>query len=103
MQQITIAFDVDGTLLNDDETRPQIAINREIVELLDVFLHCFRNAKVIVWSGGGREYAFMQARKHGFDFAGIEYHDKNSYSETVDIAIDDHQLFALADKNLIVK
>ena len=45
-----VAFDCDGTLLNTDGT-----LRDEVCRLLIAFLNS--NAEVVVWSGGGKNYA----------------------------------------------
>lgn len=57
MKKITIAFDVDGTLIQNGamsawEMRP----NRRIVRLLEA-LATFKNVEIVVWSGAGKEWA----------------------------------------------
>lgn len=54
MKQITIAFDCDGTLLNN--TKQDMVANERIRTLL-VILSSFKNVRIIVWSGGGELYA----------------------------------------------
>jgi phosphoserine phosphatase len=114
MKEIIIAFDIDGTLLNNEgippETpthlRPRCGVNLEIVMLLQI-LSKFKNTKIYVWSGGGKEYAEKICREYGFEkyvdrcFCKYEY-DETIYGK-VDIAIDDVHACGLAEKNLIVK
>jgi phosphoserine phosphatase len=80
---MTIAFDVDGTLINLDNT-PNF-------EVIDLFRWFQRNGdRCIIWSGGGVEYA-----KHWGEKLGLYPHAYavKSSLETglhgVDIAVDD--------------
>ena len=114
MQEITIAFDIDGTLLNNEgippETpthlRPKYGVNLEAVTLLQV-LSKMKNTKIIVWSGGGREYAEGICRQYGFERYTDNVIGKDEYDEVihgkVDICFDDVHACKLADKNIIVK
>lgn len=114
MKEIIIAFDIDGTLLNNEgippETpthlRPQCGVNLEIVMLMQI-LSKMKNTKIYVWSGGGKEYAEQICRRYGFEkyvdrcFSKQEY-DNGLYGE-VDICFDDIHACELAHKNIIVK
>jgi hypothetical protein len=56
----TIAFDVDYTLINKDNTP-----NYEVLDLLRWFI---RNGdRIVVWSGGGTDYASHWVDKLGLD------------------------------------
>jgi hypothetical protein len=74
------------------------------MELLSKYM---KNTKIIVWSGGGKEYAESIVNKFGLNKYVSSCHDKHLYDETiygkVDIAFDDQHEFSLADKNLIVR
>lgn len=110
MKQITIAFDIDGTLLNNEgimpETptylRPRCGVNLEIVLLLQI-LSKMKNSRIIVWSGGGQEYAEKICREYGFDKYISKCYDKTKCEEEVDICFDDVHACDLAKHNLIVK
>jgi len=75
-----IAFDVDGTLINShDEPRHEVIdlfrwFQKNIVTPLDL----------IIWSGGGIEYAQHWANK-----LGLKARIAKKFCEEVDIAIDD--------------
>ena len=111
MKEIVIAFDIDGTLLNNEgiphETpphlRPATAINLEVVSLLQLLSKHMKNTRVIVWSGGGKEYAEGIVRKYGLEKYVDRCYDKAACDEKVDIAFDDQHSFELAEKNIIVK
>lgn len=106
MKQIVIAFDVDGTLrCNCTETCRDV--NRRIVDLLDIMLR-MKNTRVMIWSGGGVDYA----RQFGEQFSSITQ-GRVHYASKIDsstwkwgrpnIAVDDIQDTAMADINLIVR
>lgn len=115
MKEIIIAFDIDGTILNNEgippETptylRPQCGVNLEVIMLLQILSKKMKNTKVIVWSGGGREYAESIVRRYGLEKYVYQVYGKEEYDETidgkVDICFDDVHACELAEKNLIVK
>lgn len=77
----TIAFDIDGTLI-DIERKP----NHKIIDLLRWF-EKRDNWKVIIWSGGGIDYAKTYRDK--FDLSGKVI---QKASIEVDIAVDDEEI-----------
>jgi len=117
MKKISIAFDIDGTLIrndsgNDMDGRTPIANER--IRTLLITLASFKNIKIIVWSGGGELYARQVCNSLGL----TKYVDKfcgKNLMDTVkgkhifnprfqpDIAIDDIQDCELGKINLIVK
>lgn len=115
MTDIIIAFDVDGTLITNvpadlyEQKRPPIGQaydydtpNRDIVELL-VILSRFKNVKIVVWSGGGQQYAQtwvdrLKLSKWVWKTAG-----KLDGTVSPDIAIDDIHDCDLGKINLIVR
>lgn len=97
MQKLIIAFDVDGTLVSEDDV-PQVPI----INTLQVLSKLTKNVRIVVWSGGGKEYAEMWGRRLGLDEYVWKYMAKDRTFHT-DIAFDDQQAFALADKNIIVR
>lgn len=104
MEVVTIAFDVDGTLIRDGGNKADIA-NERIVELLKI-LSSFKNVKIIVWSGGGQEYAERWGRLIGVDDYVWKYMSKinaNLMGFKPTIAIDDIQDTKLGQVNLIVR
>ena len=80
---LTIAFDCDNTLIDwNDEPRP------EIVTLCRALAAHF---DVLIWSGGGKEYAQTVARRCGlFDIPCFAKFDDRL--PIIDIAIDDDQM-----------
>lgn len=113
MRKISIAFDVDGTLISNKQSDKPVA-NERIRSLL-IALASFKNTKIIVWSGGGEVYARQVGAVLGIDKYVDVYTDKN-YQGTddggkhvfapgikPDIAIDDIQACELGNINLIVK
>lgn len=111
MKQITIAFDIDGTLLNNEgvppatpaHQRPPTSVNLEIVMLMQILSRNMKNTRIIVWSGGGKEYAEGIVRRYGLEKYVDACYDKGACEEEVDVAFDDIHSFDLADKNIIVK
>lgn len=101
-----IAFDIDGTVISNTNGLGQEKLNLNAAALMDLF-HSMKNTRIIVWSGGGKEYAEQIINKYGLSDMVDDCYDKHTYDPTiygkVDIAIDDEHAFALADKNLIVR
>lgn len=106
MKEVIIAFDIDGTLITNTNGVGVERLNIPVYQLLTLF-RGMKNTKIVVWSGGGKEYAQQIAVKYGFANLVDVFEGKHEYDETiygkVDIAIDDQHEFALADKNLIVR
>ncbi len=115
MEEIIIAFDIDGTIINNEgippETptylRPRQGLNLEIVMLIQILSKKMKNSKIYVWSGGGKDYAEKIVREYGLDRYVDKCFGKHEYDETidgkVDICFDDVHACKLAEKNLIVK
>ena len=98
MRKITVAFDVDGTLIDTDGF-----MNIGIVNLL-ILLRSFKNVRIIVWSGGGLDYARHHAERLGIAKYVHKFAGKTEHQElNVDIAIDDIQDTAIGKINLIVR
>lgn len=109
MKKITIAFDVDGTLI--DENGETYWRQTELLRLLSRF----KNIEIIVWSGGGKSYAESIVRKLNLEKYVKRCADKNHLGKDEngkhifdpelkpDIAIDDIQDCILGDVNLIVR
>lgn len=114
MQKIIIAFDVDGTLIqNGDPDRQHGSVNEGDVPIvhqintLQVLSHS-KNVRIVVWSGGGKQYAEMWGRRLGLDqyvwkYASKLEHDQIKAQCDFLIAIDDIQSTRLGDVNLIVR
>ena len=111
MKEIVIAFDVDGTILNNEgippETlahlRPRHGVNVEVILLIQILAKKMKNTRVIVWSGGGKEYAEKICREYGLDRYVDQCYSKMACEEEVDICFDDVHACDLAKHNLIVK
>lgn len=98
MRKIVIAFDVDGTLIDTSGF-----MNIGIVNLL-ILLRGFKNTKIVVWSGGGADYARHHVERLGIDKYVHAYASKTDHPTIKpDIAIDDIQDTAIGKVNLIVK
>ena len=111
MKEIVIAFDIDGTLLNNEgippatppHLRPKCSVNLEIIMLLQILSRKMKNTKVIVWSGGGKEYAEQVCREYGLEKYVDRAYGKGEYDGGVDICFDDVHSCELAEQNIIVK
>lgn len=104
MEKVLVAFDVDGTLIGEgDVPLPTLA-------LLEAFWRQkWKNVDIIVWSGGGGDYARNMVERHCDWARGRNcWHSKLEYMglrERYDkvIAFDDVQDTRLGDVNLIVR
>ena len=104
MERVAICFDVDGTLINEYDENP-VTTN-----LLSAFtLQSWKNLDVIVWSGGGKQYAETMFREYvSNDTSKVKFYSKLQLGELQAryakiIAIDDIQDTAIGDVNLIVR
>lgn len=110
MKKVIIAFDIDGTLIDENDF-----MNVNIVNLA-VLLSRMKNVKLVAWSGGGADYARHHVQRLGLDKYFKGYYDKNHLKDTPegkkhafspdivpDIAIDDIQDCELGNINLIVR
>lgn len=115
MKKITIAFDVDGTLIGTEPGKGGEPIINERIRNLLIILSSFKNTKIVVWSGGGEIYARMIAARIGIREYVDGYATKNHKGKdkggrhvfapdfVPDIAIDDIQDCELGKLNLIVR
>jgi phosphoserine phosphatase len=111
VKEIVIAFDIDGTLLNNEgippatppHLRPPTSVNLEAILLLQLLASKMKNTRILVWSGGGQDYAEGIVRRYGLEKYVDRCYGKSECEETVDIAFDDVHACTLADKNIIVK
>lgn len=103
---MTIAFDIDGTLISNENGLGKEHLNIDVFQLLVLFSK-MKNTEILVWSGGGKDYATQIVLKYGLGKYVSACYGKHEYDETiygkVDIAIDDQHEFNLAEKNLIVR
>ena len=95
---MTIAFDCDGTLTTDYGPNP-----KPRYEVIDLYQWFIRNGdRVIVWSGGGAEYAADWCRRLGLNpYATLGKTKENAKAYDVDIAVDD-ELVNLGKVNIHV-
>lgn len=103
MQKVAICFDVDGTLI--DKTDQERA---EYTTLLMRMFKLFKNAKIVIWSGGGAAYAETRARQLNIHEYAWKFMSKLQYTELKAagyqiLAIDDIQDTAIGNINLIVR
>lgn len=103
MKKVIVAFDIDGTLRNNDAEGTPPQANERIRTLL-ITLASFKNIKIVVWSGSGELYARQIGQAFNIDKYVDQYASKTEW-ETLrpDIAIDDIQDTAIGIINLIVK
>ncbi len=114
MKKVTIAFDVDGTLITNDSKNAKPIANERIRSLL-IALASFKNVEIVVWSGGGELYAHQVCDNLGIGKYVSRYASKNHLGTSPDgrhmfnpdfepdIAIDDIQDCVLGNINLIVR
>lgn len=119
MKKVTIAFDVDGTLINNGALNEDQIVANERIRTLLIILAQMKNTKIIVWSGGGELWARQASAALGIDKYVDIYADKQYIKCTKckepchhhqfgtklkpEIAIDDIQACELGMINLIVK
>lgn len=114
MQDVIFAFDVDGTLIRNGsaERKPgemqltDVPIVHQINTLM--VLSTYKNIRIVVWSGGGAEYAAMWGKRLGLDKYVTKYASKLDHKQIRSqcdllIAVDDIQATRLGDANLIVR
>lgn len=90
-----VAFDIDGTLISENTDKPK----PEMVRLLQAFYDTGK-VHVVVWSGGGVDYARTIGNRIKLP-AGVEYMAKTNAIRP-DLAFDDMPEFDMADKVIIV-
>ena len=107
MEKIAIAFDVDGTLI---DSSAETLENHSTITLFGILrMQKWKNVSILVWSGGGKQYAEQMFRDYvSNDTDGITFHSKLEHTElrkkySKIIAIDDVQDTRLGDVNLIVR
>ena len=112
MREIIIAFDIDGTL-RDNTVADRIVANERIRTLL-ILLSSMKNTRIMVWSGGGANYARQVAAAMAIEqyvdvyadkgFGGYEADGDPIFHTDLqpDIAFDDIEECALGTLNLIV-
>ena len=98
MHQIVIGFDVDGTLMSTHGI-----VNQDMVALMRLLKTTLQNVRIIVWSGGGKDYAQRIADLPILSGLVDAVYSKLDCPEKVDIAFDDIPDFNLASSNLILK
>lgn len=113
MQRVIVAFDVDGTLIRQAEGSTPGVVNNDSVPIVHQIntlqvLSTYKNIKIVVWSGGGKQYAETWGRRLGLDKFVWRYASKLEHKELRAmcdflIAIDDIQATQLGDANLIVR
>ncbi len=114
MDKVIFAFDIDGTLVrNGNPDRQHGTVNDGDVPIVHqintlMVLSTYKNIKIVVWSGGGKQYAEMWGKRLGLDqyvwryASKLEHDDIKKHCDHL-IAIDDIQATRLGDVNLIVR
>jgi hydroxymethylpyrimidine pyrophosphatase-like HAD family hydrolase len=114
MDKVIFAFDIDGTLVrNGSPDRQHGTVNDGDVPIVHqintlMVLSTYKNIKIVVWSGGGKQYAEMWGKRLGLDqyvwryASKLEHDDIKKHCDHL-IAIDDIQATRLGDVNLIVR
>lgn len=115
MKKVIVAFDVDGTLIRntDPENRIHGTPHNDDVPIVHQIntlqvLSTYKNIRIVVWSGGGKQYAETWGRRLGLDkyvwryASKLERDDIRARCDLL-IAIDDIQACELGDINLIVR
>lgn len=115
MRTVTIAFDCDGTLIQNGALGDHEIVPNERIRAMLIGLSHFKNVKIIVWSGGGELWARQVANTIGISKYVDQYASKNLLGHDdshhpqfdpdirPDIAIDDIQDCELGLINLIVR
>lgn len=102
MKQVTIAFDVDGTLR--DNTITDRVVANEAIRTLLITLSKFKNTYIIVWSGSGQLYAKQIVNELSIaKYVNLAMGKEHYQQLNVDIAIDDIQDTNIGKINLIVR
>lgn len=92
--RLLVAFDVDDTLTVGNVART------DIVRVCKALYACGR-VDVMIWSGGGKQYAEMWRDRLKLP-EGIPCYSKFDAPRRPDIAFDDGEEFDMADKVIIV-
>lgn len=114
MQSLIYAFDVDGTLIkNGSPDRQHGVVNDGDVPIVHqintlMVLSTYKNIRIVVWSGGGKQYAEMWGKRLGLDKYVWRYASKLEHEQIKAqcdflIAVDDIQSTRLGDANAIVR
>ena len=103
MEKIAFAFDIDGTLINGNKPYPTTQLL-----LVNLMLQNWKNVDIIVWSGGGADYARTNLLRHVPEAEELKFYSKLDFKMLKQkyakiIAIDDVQDTRLGDINLIVR
>lgn len=113
MAKLIYAFDVDGTLIKNGPAERQHGVVNEgdvpRVEWINTLmvLSTAKNIRIVVWSGGGKQYAEMWGKRLGLDKYVWRYASKLEHEQLKTMcdhltAVDDIQATRLGDSNVIV-
>lgn len=103
MERVAFCFDIDGTLIDNEEKH----VNT-IKLLAALGEQKWKNCKVVVWSGGGQDYAKTFVRRLGLEGHVDMVMSKMNHQQLRDqgykiVAVDDIQDTRLGDVNMIVR
>lgn len=114
MQKVIVAFDVDGTLINNVgadrvhgvPNNGDVPVVHQINTLM--VLSTYKNIRIVVWSGGGKQYAETWGNRLGLDKYVWRYASKLEHPQIKAqcdflIVVDDIQATRIGDANLIVR
>jgi hypothetical protein len=97
-----IAFDIDGTTVHTGYMSANDAPSTAIIGLMKK-LSKLPSVRIIIWSGGGAQYAQQQARRFNMEQYAWRITSKlDTTLPIVDIAFDDEPEFAKALVNITV-
>jgi hypothetical protein len=85
--EMIIAIDVDNTLIH--EVDGSVCLNTDVVALM-VAIHNLGVADIVVWSGGGQDYARHVVEKYGLTHLVYSCDAKGSVG--ADITLDDQDM-----------
>ncbi len=100
METVLICCDVDGTLIDSND-----AARTDTITLLRI-LSTYKNVKIVIWSGSGKQYAERRGHSLGLDKLVWRYASKTEVAELGKLgtimAIDDMEYARLGLVNLVV-
>lgn len=113
MAKVIFAFDIDGTLIkNGSPDRQHGTVNEDDVPRVSWIntlqvLSTAKNVRIVMWSGGGKQYAEMWGARLGLDKYVWRYASKLEHEQIKSmcdhlIAIDDIHATMIGDVNVIV-
>jgi hydroxymethylpyrimidine pyrophosphatase-like HAD family hydrolase len=97
-----VAFDIDGTLIHTAHDSKNDDLNLGRAQLL-ILLSQMPSIRLVIWSGGGADYAKQQAKRFGLEEHAWRITSKFDHTlPPIDIAFDDTADFNMAKVNINV-